>query len=57
MREIVAAGLSAPHPAAWPSCPGTNLCRTGWTTGDDLTIRTLWGEMAYRLYRLGGPDA
>ena len=55
VREIVtAAGLDAPPPCRVAVLPGTNLSPTGRTTDDGLTIRTLWGEMAYRL---GGPEA
>jgi len=55
VRELVAAaGLSAPPACRVAVLPGTNLSPTGRTTEDGLTIRSLWGEMAYRL---GGPDA
>lgn len=55
VRELVAAaGLDAPPPCRVAVLPGTNLSPTGRTTDDGLTIRTLWGEMAYRL---GGPEA
>lgn len=60
VRELVAAaGLDAPPPCRVAVLPGTNLSPTGRTVATDrspdgLTIRTLWGEMAYRL---GGPEA
>jgi hypothetical protein len=50
VRELVAeAGLSAPPPAKVAVLPCTRFDPTGYTTPDGVHIRTLWGEMAYRL--------
>ena len=55
VRELVAeAGLEAPPPCKVAVLPGTHIDLTGRTTEEGLRIRTLWGEMAYRL---GGPSA
>lgn len=48
------AGLDAPPACRVAVLPGTNLSPTGRKTDDGLTIRTLWGETAYRL---GGREA
>jgi hypothetical protein len=60
VAELVrAAGLDAPPPCRVAVLPGTNLSPTGRTVATgrqvegNLTIRTLWGEMAYAL---GGPE-
>ena len=48
--ELVAeAGLAAPPPCRVAVLPCTNINPTGRTTPEGLRIRTLWGEMAYRL--------
>lgn len=55
VRELVEeAGLSAPPPCRVAVLPCTRLNPTGRTTEEGLHIRTLWGEMAYRL---GGAPA
>lgn len=55
VRELVAeAGLEAPPPCEVAVLPCTRINPTGRTTDEGLHIRTLWGEMAYRL---GGPSA
>ena len=43
------AGLSAPPPCRVAVLPCTRLNPTGQATEEGLHIRTLWGEMAYRL--------
>jgi hypothetical protein len=55
VRTLVAeAGLEAPPPCQVAVLPCTRITPTGRTTEEGLHIRTLWGEMAYRL---GGPAA
>lgn len=55
VRELVKeAGLDAPPPCRVAVLPCTRISPTGRQTDDGLTIRTLWGEMAYLL---GGKDA
>jgi hypothetical protein len=50
VRELVAeAGLDAPPPCRVAVLPGTRLSPTSHTTDEGLHIRSLWGEMAYRL--------
>jgi len=55
VRELVAeAGLEVPPRCEVAVLPCTRFDPTGRTTDEGLPIRTLWGEMAYRL---GGPPA
>ena len=55
VRDLVAeAGLEAPPACRVAVLPCTRITPTGRTTEEGLDIRTLWGEMAYRL---GGPAA
>jgi hypothetical protein len=55
VRELVAdAGLETPPRCEVAVLPCTRIDPTGRTTDEGLHIRTLWGEMAYRL---GGPPA
>jgi hypothetical protein len=55
VRKLVAeAGLEAPPQCEVAVLPCTRIDPTGRTTEGGLIIRTLWGEMAYRL---GGPSA
>jgi hypothetical protein len=55
VRELVAeAGLEAPPRCEVAVLPCTRIDPTGRATDEGLHIRTLWGEMAYRL---GGPAA
>jgi hypothetical protein len=50
VRDLVAeAGLSAPPECRVVVLPCTRIDPTGRTTEEGLHIRTLWGEMAYRL--------
>jgi hypothetical protein len=50
VRELVQeAGLKAPPPCQVAVLPCTRFNPTGRTTAEGLYIRTLWGEMAYRL--------
>jgi hypothetical protein len=48
------AGLETPPSCVVAVLPGTRISPTGRITDEGLQIRTLWGEMAYRL---GGPQA
>lgn len=55
VRALVAeAGIETPPPCQVAVLPCTRINPTGRTTEEGLHIRTLWGEMAYRL---GGPSA
>jgi len=50
VRALLAeAGLEAPPPCGVAVFPGSSLNPLGRTTPDGLTLRTLWGEMAYQL--------
>lgn len=46
---VVEAGLSAPPACRVVVLPCTRIIPTGHTTQEGLHIRTLWGELAYRL--------
>jgi hypothetical protein len=55
VRDLVTeAGLDSPPPGRVAVLAGTRLSPTGRATDEGLSIRTLWGEMAYRL---GGAPA
>jgi len=55
VRELVQeTGLSTPPQCQIAVLPCTRINPTGRTTPEGLQIRTLWGEMAYKL---GGPEA
>ena len=51
---VAEAGLDAPPACQVAVLPCTRITPTGRVTAEGLHIRTLWGEMAYRL---GGPAA
>ena len=55
VRELVTeAGMSLPPPCRVVVLPCTRIAPTGRTTTEGLHIRTLWGELAYRLAGPGG---